>query len=252
MKMYVIIELLIFPKQPFPYQDASVLAGYPNGLNPQAAESMSPELLAAVRQQMCNMVDAANFVAGFNLPPNMTVQSMTPQNLNANLQNPKVGSPATIQHQLNKNGGEPSNLLQLSRLGSPALHILPTELTVHGLQNLSPNDIDELEFRKKDKRIRKSMDDDFEEHQKALNNSQVSITKTNSPKSNKTLSMESLEPVVNMAMGSTIDMSFKSSRNSNDGSVNGEDNQRSFRNPSLSGFESTSPIKLEPLADCRE
>lgn len=215
---------------------------------------MSPELLAAVRQQMCNMVDAANFVAGFNLPPNMTVQSMTPNlsgNQNPNIQNPKIGSPSNMQ-QMNKNGGEPSNLLQMSRLGSPALHILPTELTVHGLQNLSPNDIDDLEFRKKDKRLRKSMDDEFDEHQKALSNSQVSITKTNSPK-NKNMSMDSLEPIVNMAMGSqTMDMSYKSSRNSTDGSMNGEDSQRSFRNPSMSGFESTSPIKLEPLADCRE
>lgn len=249
--MYVIIEILI-SSQPFPFQDASVLAGYPNGFNPQAPESMTPELLAAVRQQMCNMVDAANFVAGFNLPPNMSVQSMTP-NPGANIPNPKAGSPAALQ-QLNKNGGEPSNMLQMSRLGSPALHILPTELTVHGLQNLSPSDIEDIEFRKKDKRIRKSLEDDFEEHHKAMNNSQVSITKTNSsPRSNKTLSMEALEPVVNMAMGSqTIDMSYNSSRNSTDGSVNGEDMQRSFRTPLLSGFESTSPIKLEPLADCRE
>jgi hypothetical protein len=232
-----------------------VLAGYPNGLNPQAAESMSPELLAAVRQQMCNMVDAANFVAGFNLPPNMTVQSMTPNlsgNPNANIQNPKIGSPVALQ-QINKNGGESSNMMQMSRLGSPALHILPPELTVHGLQNLSPSDIEDIEFRKKEKRLRKSLDDDFDEHHKALNNSQVSITKTNSPRSNKTLSMESLEPVVNMTMGSqTIDMSFKSSRNSTEGSINGEDSQRSFRHPSLSGFDNSSPIKLEPLADCRE
>lgn len=231
-----------------------MLAGYPNGLNPQTAESMSPELLAAVRQQMCNMVDAANFVAGFNLPPNMTVQSMTPNlsgNPNINIQNSKINSPNALQ-QINKNGGEASSMLQMSRLGSPALHVLPTELSVHGLQNLSPSEIEDIEFRNKEKRIRKSLDDDFDEHQKAFNNSQVSITKTNSPKSNKTLSMDSLEPVVNMTMGSqTIDMSFKSSRNSTEGSINGDDNQRSFRNATM-GFEGSSPIKLEPLTECRE
>ncbi len=210
---------------------------------------MSPELLAAVRQQMCNMVDAANFVAGFNLPPNMSVQSMNSSlSGNSNVQNPKVGSPATLQ-QINKKGGEQSNMLHMSRLGSPALHI-PPELSVQGLQNLSPNDNDDNEYRKK--QMRKSLDGDFDEHQKVLNNSQVSITKANSPKGNKTLTMESLEPVVNMAMSSqSIDMPFKS-RNSNEGGLNGEDDQRVFRNSSMSGFESTSPIKLEPLSDCRE
>lgn len=218
---------------------------------------MSPDLLAAVRQQMCNMVDAANFVAGFNLPPNMTMQSIAP-NLggnSSNIPNPKVGSPATL-HQLNKNGGESSNVLQMPRLGSPALQNLPSELSLQGLQNLSPN-MDEMDFRKKEKRLRKSLDEELlDEQQKALNNNRLSITKMNSPKSSKTSpSIESLEPAVNLAISShTLDMSYKS-RNSSDGSMNGEDFPRSFRNAANSlaaGFKSTSPIKLEPLTDCRE
>lgn len=210
---------------------------------------MSPDLLAAVRQQMCNMVDAANFVAGFNLPPNMTMQTIAPNHgsgNSTNIQNPKVGSPAAM-HQMNKNGGESSNILQMPRLDSPALQNLPSELSLQGLQNLSPND--DMDFRKLDKRLRKSLDDELEEQQKALNNNRLSITKMNSPC--KTPSMESLEPAVNLAISShTLDMSYKS-RNSSDGSVNGDDITRSFRN-SISGFKSTSPIKLEPLADCRE
>jgi hypothetical protein len=240
-----------FDTQPFPFQDAAAQLGYgPNGLNPQAVESMSPDLLAAVRQQMCNMVDAANFVAGFNLPPNMTMQSIAPNlsgNSSNNIPNPKVGSPAALQ-QLNKNGGESSNALQFPRLGSPALQNLPAELSLQGLQNLSPND--EMDFHKKDKRVRKSEDEELEEQQKSLSN-RLSITKMGS---SKTPSLESLEPAVNLAISSqTLDMSYNKSRSSNDGSSNGDDMSRSFRNASLAAFKgSTSPIKLEPLADCRE
>jgi hypothetical protein len=215
---------------------------------------MSPDILAAVRQQMCNMVDAANFVAGFNLPPNMTIQSMTPQgSAGATIPNPKVASPAMSS--LTKNGGEP-NVLQMPRLGSPAMHNLPPELSMHGLQNLSPNDDD---FRKKERsRMRKdhSIEDDFSqmEDQKVLNN-RLSITKLNSPQSNtKCPSLDALEPAVNLAISSqSLDMSFKSSRHRSDsnGSINGEDSPNTFRRSSL-GFKDSSPIKIEPLADCRE
>lgn len=239
--------------QPFPFQDAQQL-GYPNGLNPQAAESMSPDLLAAVRQQMCNMVDAANFVAGFNLPPNMTIQSMTPQQLGGNSNNnlPKAGSPAmqSCNQQLNKNGGgEPSGgLHQMPRLGSPAMH-LPQELSLHGLSDHGGVDLNDFRTTT-DKRMRKSIDEDFDDH-KGLNNNRLSITKMNSP---QTPSLDALEPAVNLAIsGQTLDMSYKSSRTSSDGSVNGEDISRSFRNAAASmGFKDASPIKLEPLADCRE
>lgn len=241
-----------FHLQPFPFQDAAM--GYPNGLNPQTTpESMSPDILAAVRQQMCNMVDAANFVAGFNLPPNMTIQSMTPQGSSgANMSNQKAASPA--MNMMNKNGGDPNNILQMPRLGSPAMHNLPTELSMHGLQNLSPNGDD---FRKKERnRLRKdqSLDDEFThlEDQKNLNN-RLSITKLNSPKNHtKSPTMEALEPAVNMAIsGQSLDMSFKSSRHSSDGSINGADSPHSFRSSNL-GFKDSSPIKLEPLAECRE
>lgn len=229
--------------------------GYPNGMNQQATpESMSPDILAAVRQQMCNMVDAANFVAGFNLPPNMSAQSMT-QNLggssSSNIQNPKMGSPAMCP--MNKNGGESSNILQMPQLGSPA-HNLPNELSIHGLQNLSQHEED---FRRKERnRIRKesSMDEDFsqlEEHQKSLNNNRLSITKLNSPKSHtKSPSLEALEPAINLATsGQSLDMSFKSSRASSDGSMNGDEGSpRTYH-----GFKDSSPIKLEPIAsDCRD
>jgi hypothetical protein len=250
---FTVNEHSTFHSQPFPFQDATM--GYPNGLNPQATpETMSPDILAAVRQQMCNMVDAANFVAGFNLPPNMTIQSMTPQgNLGVNIPNPKAASPAMSG--MNKNGGEPNNVLQMPRLGSPAMQNLPTELSMHGLQNSSPNDD---EFRKKERnRMRKdqSLDDEFShlEDQKNLNN-RLSITKLNSPKNHtKSPSLEALEPAVNLAIsGQSLDMSFKSSRHSSDGSINGEDSSpHSFRSSNL-GFKDSSPIKLEPLADCRE
>lgn len=225
--------------------------GYPNGLNPQATDSMSPDILAAVRQQMCNMVDAANFVAGFNLPPNMSMAgSPSLGGGSSNVPNPKIGSPA--MNAMNKNGGEQGNILQMPRLGSPALHGLPAELSLHGLQSLS----NEEDFRKKDRnRMRKAQQPDqdyphMEDHQKNLNNNRLSITKLNSPKNNtKSPSLEALEPAVNLAItGQSLDMSFKSSRTSSDGgSMNGED-----LSPHPYRFKDSSPIKLEPLADCRD
>lgn len=242
--------------QPFPFQDAAAM-GYPNGMNQQATpESMSPDILAAVRQQMCNMVDAANFVAGFNLPPNMSVQSMTPPNLggssSSNIQNPKVGSPA--MNAMIKNGGESSNVMQMPRLGSPAMHNLPNELSMHGLHNLSQHEED---YRKKERnRIRKSssVDEDYsqlDDHQKNLNNNRLSITKLTSPKIHtKSPSLEALEPAINLATcGQSLDMSFKSSRASSDGSINGDEGSpRPYHS-----FTNSSPIKLEPIAsDCRD
>lgn len=213
---------------------------------------MSPDILAAVRQQMCNMVDAANFVAGFNLPPNMSIQSMTPQNLtgssSTNITNPKAGSPAMTSH--NKNGGESSSMLQMPRLGSPAMHNLPTELSLHGLQNLSPNDDD---YRKKERaRLRKeqSEEKDFSQMEQSLSNNRLSITKLDSPLRHiKSPSMEALEPTVNLAIsGQSLDMSFKSSRTSSDGSINGEEGSLGpYR-----GYKNSSPIKLEPMADSRD
>jgi hypothetical protein len=208
---------------------------YPNGLNPAAsAETMSPDLLAAVRQQMCNMVDAANFVAGFNLPSSMSIQSMAQPNLsgggsNNNVSNQKIVSPS--MNSLAKNGGEPSNILQMPRLGSPAMHSLPNELSMKGL--------------------RKEIDEDDDDHHKSLNN-RLSITKLSSPKNLNKISpiADLLEPAVNLAVtGQSLDMSYKSSRNSSEGSINGED--RMYRNSS-SGFKDSSPIKLEPMTECRD
>lgn len=237
--------------------------GYPvNGLNPPTGtESMSPDaMIAAVRQQMCNMVDAANFVAGFQLPPNMTIQSMTPSMSSGSsnqISNPKAGSPAMIG-QINKNGGESSNILQMPRLGSPALHNLSNDMSsLHGLQNISPSN-DDIDFRKRN-RMRKepSGEDDFmnfDEQQKNLINNRLSITKLSSPRNQgKSPSIEALEPAVNLAIsGHSLDMSFKSSRTSSDGSVNGEDGSLGSYRSSNVGFKDTNPIKMEPLADCRE
>lgn len=210
---------------------------YPNGLNPAAsADTMSPDLLAAVRQQMCNMVDAANFVAGFNLPSSMSIQSMAQPNLsgggsNNNVSNQKIVSPA--MNTLGKNGGEPSNILQMPRLGSPAMHSLPNELSMKGLRK----DID---------------DEDIDDHHNKHLNNRLSITKLSSPKNLNKISpiADLLEPAVNLAVtGQSLDMSYKSSRNSSEaGSINGE--ERMYRNSS--GFKDSSPIKLEPMTECRD
>lgn len=199
---------------------------------------MTPELLAAVRQQMCNMVDAANFVAGFNLPSSMSMIQTNQQQqqvANANSvqqQQSKIISPA--MNSLAKNGGEPSNVLQMPRLGSPAMHhSLPNEMSMK-------------------QQMRKEHDDDEDDHHKALN-SRLSITKLSSPKnltSKMSPMVDLLEPAVNLAIsGQSLDMSFKSSRASSDGgSINGED--RMYRNSS--GYKDSSPIKMEPMAECRD
>ncbi|CAO1345381.1 unnamed protein product [Diamesa serratosioi] len=73
-------EHMLFGQQtPFPFQDSPIGYATPNGMSPQhgpdgmSHDAVAAAAVAAVRQQMCNMVDAANFVAGFNLPPNMTI-----------------------------------------------------------------------------------------------------------------------------------------------------------------------------------
>lgn len=209
------------------------MAAYQNGINPAAnpIDAMTPELLAAVRQQMCNMVDAANFVAGFNLPSSMQMvqTNQSPGSVAAN--NQKIVSPA--MNSLAKNGGEPSNILQMPRLGSPAMHSHPSEMSMKGM--------------------RKDEEDD-EDHHKSLN-SRLSITKLSSPKnltSKMSPMVDLLEPAVNMAIsGQSLDMSFKSSRASSDGgSINGE--ERMYHHRSSSGFKDSSPIKMEPMAECRD
>ena len=75
----------------------------PDGMSQDAVTAAA---VAAVRQQMCNMVDAANFVAGFNLPPNMTIHPAIGPSSN-NITSPKNGSP---QHE-NKRLYENSEML---------------------------------------------------------------------------------------------------------------------------------------------
>lgn len=102
---------------------------------------MTAAAMAAMRQQMCSMVDAANLVAGFNLPPHMSIHPTAGGPDIPIPQIPKVGTP--MSGQLNKSGGELSGGIQMPRLGSPAIsssmYNLATGMGLHGLQNLSPH-----------------------------------------------------------------------------------------------------------------
>lgn len=105
-----------------------------NGLGgqPGVSESLSPDAnaaaaVAAVRQQMCNMIaaaqhhpDAANLVSGFNLPAHCGSMSILPTGggSSGGIQIPKLGSPAASAHS-NNNGGTGS--IPIPRLGSPAV-----------------------------------------------------------------------------------------------------------------------------------
>ncbi|XP_058463983.1 protein bric-a-brac 1 [Malaya genurostris] len=121
---------------PFPFQDNPLnYAPNANGQLPTTgAEGMSSDALtaatvAAVRQQMCNMVAAAQHhpeaaanLVGFNLPPHHTNMSIHPPGnvggSSGSIPVPKLGSPAVPNQGHGNNGG--SGGIQMPRLGSPA------------------------------------------------------------------------------------------------------------------------------------
>ncbi|XP_001660258.2 protein bric-a-brac 1 isoform X4 [Aedes aegypti] len=122
---------------PFTFQADNPLNYAPNanGQMPTAgAEGLTPDALtaatvAAVRQQMCNMVAAAQHhpeaaanLVGFNLPQHHTNLSIHPSGnaggSSGGIPVPKVGSPA-VTHQTHSNNGG-SGGIQMPRLGSPA------------------------------------------------------------------------------------------------------------------------------------
>ncbi|XP_055620776.1 protein bric-a-brac 1 isoform X2 [Toxorhynchites rutilus septentrionalis] len=121
---------------PFPFQDNPLnYTPNANGQMPATgAEGMSQEALtaatvAAVRQQMCNMVAAAQHhpeaaanLVGFNLPQhhaNMNLHSSgNAGGSGGGIPVPKLGSPAVTNQGQGNNGG--TGGIQMPRLGSPA------------------------------------------------------------------------------------------------------------------------------------
>ena len=212
----------------------------PDGMSQDAVTAAA---VAAVRQQMCNMVDAANFVAGFNLPPNMTIHPAIGASNNS-LTSPKNGTPPM---QGNNDSNKNTSIgLQHSKFGSASIHSLPNDMSLHGIQNLSPKNHDEMEYNKSEiNRLRKerSREGGYEQikERHSLNFNHKNISPT----------LDALEPGVNYDTSEqTLDMSFKSSRQSSDGSIIGDEGSpKTFSNL---GHKSNSPIKLEPIADCRE
>ncbi|XP_055526783.1 protein bric-a-brac 1-like isoform X2 [Wyeomyia smithii] len=140
---------------PFPFQDNPLnYAPNANGQLPAAsAEAMSQDALtaatvAAVRQQMCNMVAAAQHhpeaaanLVGFNLPPHHTNLSIHPPGnaggSSTGIPVPKLGSPAVPNQGHGNNGG--TGGIQIPRLGSPAGSNIPTskDHELHGSVGLS-------------------------------------------------------------------------------------------------------------------
>ncbi|CAO1320719.1 unnamed protein product [Diamesa hyperborea] len=244
-------EQMLYGRQsvPFPFQDSPLGYPIPNGMSPQSVpdtmsqDAVTAAAVAAVRQQMCNMVDAANFVAGFNLPPNMTIHPAI--GANNMLTSPKNGSPPMQgNHDINKNTS--SIGLQYSKLGSASIHTLPNDMSLHGIQSLSPKNHDEMEFSKSEmSRLRKERSRESGYEQMKERHSLNYNHKNNSPL------LDAMESGVNYdASEQTLDMSCKSSRQSSDGSIIGEEGSpKAFSNL---GHKGNSPIKLEPIADCRE
>ncbi|CAO1345360.1 unnamed protein product [Diamesa serratosioi] len=239
-------EQMLYGRQsvPFPFQDSPLGYPIPNGMNTQSVpdgmsqDAVTAAAVAAVRQQMCNMVDAANFVAGFNLPPNMTIHPAIGASNNI-LTSPKnVSLPLHGHNDVNKNTS--SIGLQYSKSGSgSSIHSSPNDMSLHGIQSLSPKNYDEIDFNKSENnRLRKERfrEGRFEQmkEQHTLNFNHKNISPT----------LEAIESGVNYdSSEQTLDMSFKTSRQS---SIIGEEG-------SPKAFLSlNSPIKLEPISDCRE
>ncbi|CAO1320743.1 unnamed protein product [Diamesa hyperborea] len=116
-------EHMLYGRQsPFPFQDPSLGYPMPNGMSPQSGpdgmsqDAVTAAAVAAVRQQMCNMVDAANFVAGFNLPPNMSIHPAIGGS-NIMQTSPKNGSPP------NENKRSYENSEMLPRLNTSIVNL---------------------------------------------------------------------------------------------------------------------------------
>lgn len=254
---------------------------------------MSPEASAAVaavahslRQQMQMAAaaqhhpDAANLVAGFNLPGHCSNLTIHPSNggSSSGIPMPKLGSPAT-SGQLNNNGGNSG--IQMPRLGSPAMTGLPTNSLhgMHGLQNMmglsghmasmasgggpSPNSSNNSS----------SGGSHHGNHgnQLSINSGNVSISRIGSPGSVHDLRMSSpndnsmhsplemaLEPAVNLAVG-VSGMAYKPSRGYSSPrpeQLFQEDIADLVGTPRscpsrLNSFKEPSNIKIEPMTDCR-
>lgn len=212
---------------------------------------MSPDaVIAAMRQQMCSMVDAANLVAGFNMPahlpptglPNLKMEaSMIP--VSDDKRSEKERSKeyerqlerSRIRDRENRNG---------SRHLSPPLHLQ------HQNHPLSNNN----------------------------NNNNLSITRLTSPSNSAhDLRMNSpdenhlasslemaLEPAVNLAIGNQdINLSFKSSSRASSQCSKETPPRIDFyqdelvdlnddRSARVKSFKENTSIKMEPFGECRD
>ncbi|XP_053688194.1 protein bric-a-brac 1-like isoform X2 [Sabethes cyaneus] len=231
---------------PFPFQDNPLnYAPNANGQLPTpGAEAMSQDALtaatvAAVRQQMCNMVAAAQHhpeaaanLVGFNLPPHHTNLSVHPPGnaggSSSGIPVPKIGSPAVPNQGHGNNGG--SGGIQIPRLGSPAGSSLPTskDHEHHGPAGLSHGNNPSTSSNSSNNSINRSESSRNNNHSSSgsnvnhhhplahLNSGSLSITRLNSPASAHDLRMTTppteesplaspmglaLEPAVNLAVG---------------------------------------------------
>ncbi|XP_062710087.1 protein bric-a-brac 1-like isoform X3 [Aedes albopictus] len=151
-------QILYGRHSPFTFQADNPLNYAPNanGQLPTAgAEGMTPDALtaatvAAVRQQMCNMVAAAQHhpeaaanLVGFNQPQHHANLSVHPSGnaggSSGGIPVPKVGSPA-VTHQTHSNNGG-SGGIQMPRLGSPAGSSIHSnkDHDLHGPPGLNPS-----------------------------------------------------------------------------------------------------------------
>ncbi|XP_058832224.1 protein bric-a-brac 1-like [Topomyia yanbarensis] len=224
---------------PFPFQDNPLnYAPNANGQLPTAgADGMTSDALtaatvAAVRQQMCNMVAAAQHhpeaaanLVGFNLPPHHTNLSIHPSangGSSGSIPVPKLGSPAVPNQGHGNNGG--SGGIQMPRLGSPAGSSIVTakDHDHHGLPNINhggnPGNTSSHPRSESSRSINHSSGGSNVNHHPLahLNSGSLSITRLGSPASAHDLRMTTppteesplaspmgmiLEPAVNLAVG---------------------------------------------------
>lgn len=232
------------------------------------SDSMSPDAvsaaISAVRQQMCNMVAAAqhqqhpdaatNMIGGFSLPGHLSVHphsGASPGGQGGSSSMPKLGSPANL-NPINNNGGAIG--IPVPRLGSPAVSQQHHLINMHAPPTTSNNNNNNPCSSSSSGSTTIVTSSQHSSH--PITTGALSITRISSPAphdlrmttpedspSESPVSMV-LEPAVNLAIGGE---SFKSSK-----SFSGSPpHQRPASSSPPSRVFKETAIKVEPLTECR-
>ena len=221
-----------------------------NGLVHQqpGTEQMSPDaVIAAMRQQMCSMVDAANLVAGFNMPTHLAPASLPNLKMEASMipisddKRSEKERSKEYERQLERNRVRDRENRNGSRHLSPPHHLQHQN---HPLSNINNNNLSITRLT-------------------SPSNSAHDLRMSPTDRLSSSLEM-ALEPAVNLAIGTQdINLSFKSSSRASSQCSKETPPRIDFyqdelvdlnddRSARVKSFKENTSIKMEPFGECRD